>query len=248
MSRWSNPLVTAPTSFRVRVGTEELGLSSGVTLIGRDASCRISIFDPLISRRHARIHCDGAQATIEDLGSRNGTRVNGVAISGPHALRDGDRVTVGTHELVVSVADPATPDWGDIPTGVLNLCPACRIPYPAGATGCPGCGSKDVLPPHLSPPRSEDTVRGRWSLGMLVEMLGKAMLTSRVAEAEKLMRETAFLVGDHLESGSPLDPEVLRILIEAARWLDKAQANDVWSNWLASIDARVKALDSQLLS
>ena len=64
--------------------------------------------EPALSRRHARItrSADGA-LTIEDLGSLNGTRVNGERISAPTALRRGDEVKLG--ETVLLVADPGDP-------------------------------------------------------------------------------------------------------------------------------------------
>ena len=48
--------------------------------LGRGAECRVRFYDPLVSRRHARVFSEGGSWYIEDLGSRNGTRVGGVRI------------------------------------------------------------------------------------------------------------------------------------------------------------------------
>jgi pSer/pThr/pTyr-binding forkhead associated (FHA) protein len=85
-------------AFRLRFGLEEVDLAAQETTIGRDASCSVSIDDDLVSRTHAvfRRHDGFVEAT--DLGSRNGTRVNGVAIREPTRLRHGDRIRLGPRE------------------------------------------------------------------------------------------------------------------------------------------------------
>lgn len=228
----SGPLTDPPSKFRIRVGNEQIALPLGVSLVGRDASsCRITIFDTLISRRHARIECDEASATIEDLGSRNGTRINGVLISGPHALRDGDRIGIGANELSVGVLDASETEWTDMPTGLIRVCPSCQFAYSATSGGCPQCGSPEVeaVARHT---RGDDTTRGRWSLGMLLEMLGKSILTGRAPEAEKLMRQAANIVSEQLREQRPIDDDELRVLGEVAQWLDKAQKSSAWSKWM----------------
>lgn len=69
---------------------------SGVLTIGRLANCDLSIDSPSVSREHARLHCGSAGVEIEDLGSTNGTFVNGLRLSGRSALRQGDRVAVAS--------------------------------------------------------------------------------------------------------------------------------------------------------
>src|SRR3954469_23152323 len=86
--------------FRLRFLLQEIDLPQGDTVIGRSATCQVTIEDPLVSREHARIRIAGDRATIEDLGSRNGVQVAGVAIAGLHSLRDGERVRIGTQEMV----------------------------------------------------------------------------------------------------------------------------------------------------
>lgn len=72
-------------------------LLEGETTVGRDAAAKIRIgHDGLVSRLHARIVIHGVRATVEDLGSRNGTEVNGRRIQEPTALHDGDSVRVGS--------------------------------------------------------------------------------------------------------------------------------------------------------
>ncbi len=70
-------------------------------VIGRMPSCDIVIDHDAASRRHAKIKRRGAALAVEDLGSRNGTQVNGQAISGPRRLAAGDRIAIGPATAVV---------------------------------------------------------------------------------------------------------------------------------------------------
>ena len=56
--------------------------------------------DTAVSKWHARMHCDGTVATIEDLASTNGTFVNGQRIETPTPLRRGDRIGLGTNQIL----------------------------------------------------------------------------------------------------------------------------------------------------
>jgi pSer/pThr/pTyr-binding forkhead associated (FHA) protein len=63
--------------------------------IGREGSTGLAIDDEQASRRHARVTAQGDHATVEDLGSTNGTYLNGQPIEGERTLRPGDRLRVG---------------------------------------------------------------------------------------------------------------------------------------------------------
>ncbi|MFT3921286.1 MAG: FHA domain-containing protein [Myxococcales bacterium] len=239
MSSWNDPLSAAPSRFRIRVGNEQIDLPTGGSLIGREATCRIAILDSTISRRHARIQCDGEWVTIEDLGSSNGTRVNGILISGPHVLREGDRIGVGSCELVMGVVDAELADLRDSPTGQLGVCNNCRSCYAAQLRNCPNCGAARGEKAAASR-RIDETAEGRWSLGLLLEMLGKAMLAEREIDAERIMREVALVVADRLHEGRAIDPEELTAVVEATRWLTRVQKSDDWSNWLVSVQGQLR--------
>jgi DNA-binding winged helix-turn-helix (wHTH) protein len=80
-------------------------LADGSTVLGRDRNCTIRIDSPTLSRRHARIVVTGAETTVEDLGSKNGTRVNGRSITEPIALGDGDEIKLGALTLTYRILD-----------------------------------------------------------------------------------------------------------------------------------------------
>lgn len=73
----------------------EINLSPGENLLGREAAAAVWIDDTAVSRQHARIVVGDAGATLEDLQSKNGTRLNGQKISGVVALSDRDKIGIG---------------------------------------------------------------------------------------------------------------------------------------------------------
>ena len=112
---------------------------AGTAELGREAALRLE--DPLISRRHARLTATEHGAVVEDLGSRNGTFVNGQPVTGPSALRAGDTLQVGTTVLklrgpadesgataivavpapLLGVAAPAVPPAGGDPSAMAPV-------------------------------------------------------------------------------------------------------------------------------
>lgn len=91
------PAGTAGGSIVLPAG-QRVKLGEGVATIGRSADCTIHLTDTSVSRRHAELRPSGSSWVITDLGSTNGTRVNGAGASG-RPLRDGDTITVGDVQL-----------------------------------------------------------------------------------------------------------------------------------------------------
>jgi predicted component of type VI protein secretion system len=81
-------------------------LEKSEMFVGRDLSNEVVINDPEISRRHARLFQQGNSYVLEDLGSTNGTFINGQRLMGPNVLRPGDTITFGERmSLVFESAD-----------------------------------------------------------------------------------------------------------------------------------------------
>ena len=85
-------------------------------LIGRTDECDVILYDPGISRRHCRIFSAGESYMVEDMGSANGTKVNGAPVA-RQGLADGDRLTLGpvTFAFVALRPEPSYPDDGTDP-------------------------------------------------------------------------------------------------------------------------------------
>lgn len=74
-------------------------LAEGDNVVGRDPGCNIWLDAAGVSRRHARVAVAGDTVVIEDLGSKNGTLLDGSPISGPVSVGDGTLVELGSVEL-----------------------------------------------------------------------------------------------------------------------------------------------------
>lgn len=74
----------------------QIPLMSGENLVGRDPGVQVWLDSTGVSRRHARITINGEHATLEDLKSKNGTRVRGRQVKAPLRLADGDEVRFGS--------------------------------------------------------------------------------------------------------------------------------------------------------
>jgi DNA-binding winged helix-turn-helix (wHTH) protein len=90
------PSSSEPTlEHRLLYGRREIALDSGTNLIGREHAATVWINDESVSRRHARIVVDEQGATLEDLGSKNGTFLRGRRVTRPTRLQDGDEIFLG---------------------------------------------------------------------------------------------------------------------------------------------------------
>ena len=82
-------------------------LTPGRVLIGRHPACGIVLDAVSVSRHHAAIEVDDREVWIEDLGSRNGTLVDGRPISGRRPLADGEQIRIGDQRLRVTSTSPS---------------------------------------------------------------------------------------------------------------------------------------------
>jgi DNA-binding winged helix-turn-helix (wHTH) protein len=88
-------------------------LVRGSHVIGRDVSAHVSLASPRVSRRHARVDVGDHDVSLEDLGSRNGTLVNGARISTAVVLADGDTIGVGGFSLTFRTGTQDRPTEAD---------------------------------------------------------------------------------------------------------------------------------------
>jgi hypothetical protein len=153
-----------------RVHIEYLGdhveLPLGETVVGRDVQCALRFNDPAVSRRHLRFIRRASEVFVEDLGSSNGTLLNGRSVAAPLRIVDGDEIKVGSRTLTVRIAEgrdedePTTLSLHSMNPGaelsgrptattlefavpkVLSAhqrCPRCAAPVSADDEECPSC-------------------------------------------------------------------------------------------------------------
>jgi DNA-binding winged helix-turn-helix (wHTH) protein len=102
----ASPAAKAEAPMYLSLGERRFFLGVGTFVIGRAPDVAIHIDAGGVSRQHARILVHGREAQIEDLGSKNGTFVDGQPVSAPRILNDGNEVRVGPVALTFRV-DPA---------------------------------------------------------------------------------------------------------------------------------------------
>jgi pSer/pThr/pTyr-binding forkhead associated (FHA) protein len=136
--------------------------------IGRETSIGLPIDDEQASRRHTRVTAEGDHALVEDLGSTNGTYLNGQPIEGQRTLRPGDRLRVGLTIFELRTAadvqrqpsavipvPQVTKLSGDVlePVSEEELMPVAQAPAEAeaGAPSAPPAFAREETPPGFVP-------------------------------------------------------------------------------------------------
>ena len=94
-----------------------VAITGSRVVVGRAPECEIVVDDELVSREHAMFLVDGDRVSLRDLGSHNGTFLNGAAVVGDVMVSDDDLVAIGRARLAVrrnwSVLDQAMPDGAE---------------------------------------------------------------------------------------------------------------------------------------
>ncbi|HEY2283373.1 MAG TPA: DUF3662 and FHA domain-containing protein [Solirubrobacteraceae bacterium] len=93
-----------PPRALLSVGARRLPVAPDGGVVGRSRDCDIVLEDTGVSRRHAELRPGEDGWTVADLGSTNGVRVNGRDIHGAHPLRAGDRIELGSTEIVFDIS------------------------------------------------------------------------------------------------------------------------------------------------
>lgn len=224
------------TRFRLRFLLQEIDLPQGDTLVGRSANCQVTLDDPLVSREHARIRIQGTTAVVEDLGSRNGVQVAGQAIAGSARLSSGDRIRIGTQELVflelpASAERPARGVTRS--TGFMCHCASCARAYPAELLSCPACGAKERL--------EEDTLSGSgqkdWGLELAAEAVERARAGASREALERILATARLGLEQRLAEGRSVDRRVVDGVALAAVQVARAHGEAAWGRWALSIYA-----------
>ncbi len=180
------------TRFRIRYRAIDVNLGDGDFVIGRGEECHLVLDDSLVSRRHAVLRAKAEHVVVEDLGSRNGVRVNGARIDGRAHLKNGDCLRIGSQELVIRDAPAIARNI----TGTLEVivCPQCSAPADVADSVCEQCGARldrvgktqlDLEVPPLDGPI--DVAKQRSSVTVLAGLVEKALSLKRFDEAERIL-------------------------------------------------------------
>jgi len=130
---------------RGRSGANTLRLMDGVNSIGRHDDCQIRIRSSQVSRRHCELFEEGKKLILRDLGSSNGTYVNGKRVLGQQILKPGDVLTIGGVTLRVDLLGAAPqPET------------ATHVPQPETTTHVPKPAGDDTAEVNAQPAAEDD--------------------------------------------------------------------------------------------
>ncbi len=177
--RAATMMTSTRSKLRIRGGPYDgcgLSLIGGVTTIGREATNDTVVEQPVVSRKHAMIFYNAPGFWLQDLGSQNGTFVDGQRVGQqPRALKHGERIQLGSaesgtvweynevHEADLGLQSPATLQ---IPIGPAALPQAPAAPVqPAvsaqpGAPGYPGVPAQNGAPAPAEVPAQQEISGG----------------------------------------------------------------------------------------
>jgi len=242
--------------FVLRYVVADLKLPPGRTwLFGRGAECDVRLDDPAASRQHARLEVGSDEVWLADLGSRNGSSVNGERLVGRRRLQAGDWFRVGRTEFSLERDEGAdAPGAGTAaPAHAVHGDTRRRVTLveidPSGATPAPesdfeGDGHTRVEP-SAHPSALALAAGQRWlhdqtaspadrlgSALQMVELLGRM---GSLGEAEALMDEALDVIAPLVRG--PLPPAtVVRARELVTTWLRGGAADGGWTERLAMLD------------
>jgi len=147
-----------PASLVVRQGARAgtvFPLTTDSVVLGREEGVDISLRDPEVSRQHARVSWQAGTYVLEDLGSTNGTFLNGMQITGQRPLRPGDSIGLGQTILVLqpqaaAAAEPTPmaaprPVKAQVPAQPAYVPPPPPPPPPPAPAAAGGGGSRCMI-------------------------------------------------------------------------------------------------------
>ena len=226
--------------WRLRYLQHDLELSEGQFAVGRNATCQLSLDDPLVSRRHALLTVTDEGVTIEDLQSRNGVLVNGKRIDGRVEIQVGDRILIGAQELTLLQGKAVTSRDHQTTGGAAKMTlpkleAALRIP-----SDLPGAGPTSAPAPPLEGSSSEidpSMVRRADAFRLLGGVAEKALAMGRAVEAERLLASPLADVIEASRAGRKLPAGLVDQAAKFSSKLATATSKGAWADYVIELYA-----------
>jgi len=222
--------------FRLRYQHHDIALSDGQFVVGRSAGCQLSLDDPLVSRRHGMLVVARDVVTVEDLGSRNGVIVNGQRITSTLQLQPGDKILIGSQELLLligrenSMRETASfTARGTLPK--LNVAPELL-----------GAIAVATEPPqHVRDELTGDaegdstTIRRVTAFKLLGGVAEKALAMGRADEAERLLSGPLADLVEASRSKKTVSPWLVDVAARLAAKLATTTTKGMWADYVIEL-------------
>ncbi|MEO6575377.1 MAG: FHA domain-containing protein [Polyangiaceae bacterium] len=199
-------------------------LSEGEFAVGRNASCQLSLDDPLVSRRHALLVVDRHGVTLEDLESRNGVLVNRSRITERVHLEAGDRILIGAQEMTLVAAQESPAERVQGGRSLKMTLP--KIPV---ASNPPPQQEKSESEFELSMVRRAD------AFNLLGSVAEKALAMGRAVEAERLLASPLGDVIEACRAGKRVTPSLVDQAARFSAKLATATGKGAWADYVIEL-------------
>ncbi len=215
--------------FRLRYLHHDLELFEGQFVVGRSATCQLSLDDALVSRRHAMLVVSKDGVTVEDLESRNGVVVNGQRIASRVPVKPGDKIVIGSQELVLQKAVEHTSgrDTGDIKRTLSAMAVPAELEIERQLLRAADRKVNSSLPPNDGDEPS--VVRRADAFNLLGGVAEKALALGRAEEAERILATPLAETLEACRSGKRLAPDHVD---HAARFASKLATATLKGSWV----------------
>jgi predicted component of type VI protein secretion system len=234
-------------AFRLRYLQHDLELSEGQFAVGRNASCQLSLDDPLVSRRHALLTVSSESVSIEDLQSRNGVLVNGERIVGLSHLQVGDKIVIGSQEMTLVQAQSREPSQAKVTSANMPRMTLSRMeaamqhPPPAldpheqssvsfSSVSIPSSSTNSIEAD--SEPSMLRRVDGFRVLGGVAE---KALAMGRADEAERLLASQLADVIEACRSGRRIPASLAEQAARFSAKLATSTGKGAWADYVIEL-------------
>ncbi len=249
--------------YRVYHLGSEIEIPSGRFTIGRSSACQLALTDALVSRVHAALDVSREGIWVEDLESRNGVWLNDHRITGRTRLTDRDRISIGSHDLVILELPDETIgphcDFCAAPLRIeMKFCPNCAAPTAGRRTAHRTLDAptfpeielrtlfaQDPLSPQPRPPSREPSAHKSAPTSeeeptrytVLNRIADKAITLGRFDEAERVLTKSMEdLLASARASGALSSTRLIEGTNYALRLADGTK-RDAWIDWVFEIHA-----------
>jgi hypothetical protein len=217
--------------YRLRYMHHDLELNEGQFAVGRSSTCQLSLDDPLVSRLHAVFFVGDRQVAVEDQASRNGVLVNGQRIASRTQLRPGDRILIGSQELMLVAPNSHTVNTTDSPIlrGTLTRMPA------VGDSALETAGPPTIQPPSDALDADTSTVRRAHAFNLLGGVAEKALVMGRSEDAERLLATPLVELMEASRAGRRISPSLVDTISRFAAKLATATGKASWIDYVVEL-------------
>ncbi len=223
--------------FCLRFQSIDVNLGNDDFIAGRVPECDLVLDDALVSRKHASFRVAGDAVEVRDLDSRNGVSLNGARIDKLALARHGDRVRIGSQELLIKGVDRARSAAGTVE---MVLCQGCGGMSSAMQSACHLCGRAFPLPSNPAAAADEArslvddaATRTEAPFHALTQLADKALGLGRLDEAERILGNMlgSVRLRASAAAGSETDRDELASAARYALRLADAMQKSAWLDY-----------------